>query len=109
MPIYMMELAPGSFQTFAVGSAYLFGSLASSASSTIEVTLGEHYLLAPLVKADGTVVDRYNYGKIICIFMGAIYAYSVLLIVAGPEKRGRNTDVELDADMNEMIHENGRH
>ncbi|KAJ5560278.1 hypothetical protein N7513_002677 [Penicillium frequentans] len=109
MPIYMMELAPGSFQTFVVGSAYQFGSLASSASSTIEATLGEHYPLAPLVKADGTIVDRYNYGKVICIFMGAIYAYTVLLIVVGPEKRGRNTDMELDADIDEMIHENGRH
>lgn len=109
MPIYMLELAPSSFQTFVVGSAYQFGSLASSASSTIEVTLGEHYPLEPLVKADGTVVDRYNYGKVICIFMGAIYAYTVLLIVVGPEKRGRNMDVELDADNDEMIHGNGRH
>ncbi|KAJ5657515.1 uncharacterized protein N7484_001164 [Penicillium longicatenatum] len=109
MPSYMMDLAPASFQTFVVGSAYQFGSLASSASSTIEATLGEHYPLAPLVKADGTVVDRYDYGKVICIFMGAIYAYTVLLIIVGPEKRGQNTDAEFDADMDEMIHANGRH
>ncbi|KAJ5946088.1 Major facilitator superfamily domain general substrate transporter [Penicillium verhagenii] len=94
MPIYMMELAPGSFRTFVVGSAYQFGSLASSASSTIEATLGERYPLASLVQDDGTVVDRYNYGRVICIFMGAIYAYVVVLIVMGPENRGQNVTVD---------------
>ncbi|KAJ5772331.1 hypothetical protein N7520_002860 [Penicillium odoratum] len=108
MPIYMMELAPGSFQTFVVGSAYQFGSLASSASSTIEATLGEHYPLPPLIKADDTVVERYNYGKVICIFMGAIYAYSVILIIIGPEKRGQKTDLEHE-DIDEVIYEDGKH
>ncbi|KAJ6088569.1 hypothetical protein N7486_009830 [Penicillium sp. IBT 16267x] len=73
----------------------------------VEATLGELYPLAPLVEAGGTVVDRYNYGKIIYIFMGAIYAYTVSLIVVGPEWRGENTNVELDADMDEMILEYG--
>ncbi|KAJ5729782.1 uncharacterized protein N7483_004290 [Penicillium malachiteum] len=99
MPIYMMELAPSSFQTFVVGSAYQFGNLASSASSTIEATLGERYPLAPLAQSDGSVVARYNYGKVICIFMGAIYAYSVLLIIVGPEKRGYDT-TNVDDDSN---------
>ncbi|KAJ5640740.1 hypothetical protein N7528_000365 [Penicillium herquei] len=103
MPIYMMELAPSSFHTFVVGSAYQFGNLASSASSTIEATLGERYPLAPLVQSDGSVVARYNYGKVICIFMGAIYAYNVLLIIVGPEKRGYNANVDDDSNTAQTI------
>ena len=59
-----MELSPGSFRTFVVGTTYQLGNLISSASSTIEATIGERFPLPP----KGTT-KRYQYGLVICIFM----------------------------------------
>lgn len=97
IPIYLMECSPGSFRTFVVGTAYQLGNLASSASSTIEATLGERFPLAPA--ADGA--SRYNYGKVIVIFLGAVYAYVILLTFVGPEFFGRDLSVFNDDDMAE--------
>lgn len=47
IPIHLMELSPGSFRTFVVGTSYQLGNLASSASSTIEATIGERFPLPP--------------------------------------------------------------
>ena len=66
IPIHLMELSPGSFRTFVVGSSYQFGNLVSSASSTIEATIGERFPL-PKEKIDGVLTSRYNYGIVICI------------------------------------------
>jgi MFS transporter, SHS family, lactate transporter len=63
IPIHLMELSPGSFRTFVVGTSYQLGNLVSSASSTIETTIGERFPLDPL--PNGT--KRYNYGIVICI------------------------------------------
>ena len=94
IPIHLMELSPGSFRTFVVGTSYQLGNLVSSASSTIEATIGERFPLPP--KGN---VSRYRYGLVICIFMGAVYAYVILLTFVGPEHRGRNFDVAADEDM----------
>ncbi|KAF2818903.1 MFS general substrate transporter [Ophiobolus disseminans] len=96
IPIHLMELSPGSFRTFVVGTSYQLGNLVSSASSTIEATIGEQFPLPPKGK-----VKRYKYGLVICIFMGCVYAYVILLTFVGPEYRGRNFDVEVDEDMAE--------
>jgi MFS transporter, SHS family, lactate transporter len=111
IPIHLMELSPGSLRTFVVGTSYQLGNLASSASSTIESTIGEQFPLPPLVNEEtGKKTARYNYGKVICIFMGCVYAYVILLTFVGPEKRGRNLNVEHDADMAEVTHGGlGRH
>jgi len=94
IPIHLMELSPGSFRTFVVGTAYQLGNLASSASSTIEATIGEEFPLPPKGK-----VKRYKYGLVICIFMGCVYAYVILLTILGPEYRGRDFDAEADEDL----------
>ncbi|KAF2127829.1 carboxylic acid transporter protein-like protein [Dothidotthia symphoricarpi CBS 119687] len=94
IPIHLMELSPGSFRTFVVGTSYQLGNLVSSASSTIETTIGEKFPLPPKGK-----VTRYKYGLVICIFMGCVYAYVILLTLIGPEYRGRNFDAEADADL----------
>src|ERR1700754_3841226 len=96
IPIHLMELSPGSFRTFVVGTSYQLGNLVSSASSTIESTIGERFPLPPKGK-----VARFEYGKVICIFMGCVYAYVILLTLVGPEYRGRNFDVAADEDMAE--------
>jgi SHS family lactate transporter-like MFS transporter len=60
IPIHLMELSPGSFRTFVVGTSYQLGNLVSSASSTIESTIGERFPLPPR----GTT-KRYDYGKVV--------------------------------------------
>lgn len=101
IPIHLMELSPGSFRTFVVGTSYQLGNLASSASSTIEATIGERFPLQP-IKVKGKTVKRYNYGKVICIFMGCVYLYVILLTFLGPERRNRDFEVEADSDMKEV-------
>ena len=99
IPIHLMELSPGSFRTFVVGTSYQLGNLVSSASSTIESTIGERFPLAPLISAKGVKTARYDYGKVICIFMGCVFAYVIVLALIGPEKLGNKFDVAHDSDM----------
>ncbi|QKX59782.1 uncharacterized protein TRUGW13939_06924 [Talaromyces rugulosus] len=98
IPIHLMELSPGPIRTFAVGTAYQLGNLVSSASSTIESTIGERFPLPPT--ASGS--SRYDYGKVICIFMGCVYAYTIIITFFGPERLGRKFDAEHDEDLNEV-------
>jgi SHS family lactate transporter-like MFS transporter len=72
IPIHLMELSPASFRTFVVGTSYQLGNLVSSASSTIEATIGERFPLPPT--ATGT--SRYVYGKVIAIFMACVFVSS---------------------------------
>ncbi|KID76514.1 Carboxylic acid transporter [Metarhizium brunneum] len=99
IPIHLMELSPGAFRTFVVGTAYQLGNLVSSASSTIEARLGERFPLPPSEKG----VKRYEYGKVICIFMGCVYAYTLLLTFLGPEHLRRKFDVSHDRDAKEAV------
>lgn len=81
IPIHLMELAPPALRTLVVGLTYQLGNLASSASATIQSTIGERYPLPPA--ADGT--KRFDYGKVIGIFMGAVWAYMLFFLLLGPE------------------------
>jgi len=81
IPIHLMELAPPALRTLVVGLTYQLGNLASSASATIQGTIGERYPLPPA--NDGT--KRFNYGKVIGIFMGAVWAYVLFWLLLGPE------------------------
>jgi SHS family lactate transporter-like MFS transporter len=96
IPIYLMELSPGSFRTFVVGTAYQLGNLVSSASSTIESTIGQRFPLPPKGKT-----ARYQYGLVMCIFMGCVYAYVIVLTFIGPEYLKRSFDVREDSDLGE--------
>jgi SHS family lactate transporter-like MFS transporter len=89
IPIHLMELSPGSFRTFVVGTSYQLGNLVSSASSTIESRIGERFPLPPVEK-DGKTIERYEYGTVIAIFMGCTFAYVILLTFLGPEYKGRS-------------------
>ena len=93
-----MELSPGSFRTFVVGTSYQLGNLVSSASSTIEATIGQRFPLPPKISGKKEI-QRYKYGKVICIFMGCVYAYTILLTLVGPECRGKLFGVAHDSDM----------
>lgn len=98
IPIHLMELSPGSFRTFVVGTAYQLGNLVSSASSTIEATIGERFPLPAKHTSKGSI-SRYKYGLVICIFMGCVYAYVIVVTFIGPEYRNRQFDVRHDHDM----------
>lgn len=100
IPIHLMELSPGSFRTFVVGTSYQLGNLVSSASSTIEATIGERFPLPPKIE-DGKEVARYQYGKVICIFMACVYVYVIVLTILGPEYKGRDMGVARDEDLQE--------
>ncbi|KAK3318062.1 sugar transporter family protein [Apodospora peruviana] len=100
VPIHLMELSPGAFRTFVVGTSYQLGNLVSSASSTIESSIGERFPLPPKDKT-----ARYEYGKVICIFMGCVYVYLILLTFIGPEHLRRKFDVAHDADVREVAGE----
>lgn len=99
IPIHLMELSPGAFRTFVVGTSYQLGNLVSSASSTIESRLGERFPLPP--KEDGT--KRYDYGKVICIFMACVYVYVIILTFIGPEHLRRKFDVVHDQDARAVV------
>ncbi|KAI5779368.1 lactate/pyruvate transporter [Geopyxis carbonaria] len=95
IPIHLMELSPPSLRTFVVGTAYQLGNLVSSASSTIEATIGERFPLAP----DEEGNKRYDYGKVMAIFMGCVFAYVIVLTLAGPERLGRDLGVSADDEV----------
>jgi MFS transporter, SHS family, lactate transporter len=98
IPIHLTELSPGSFRTFVVGTSYQLGNLASSASATIEAKLGEQYPLPPLKG-----VARYQYGRAMCIFCGAVFAYIILITLVGPEYLGRRFDAAGDHDFETAV------
>lgn len=114
IPIHLTELSPGSFRTFVVGTSYQLGNLVSSASATIESTIGERFPLPPLKG-----VARYKYGLVVCIFMGCVYAYVLVITFFGPEYLGRRMDASGDRDFEtdagghdhvaKILHSNGHH
>lgn len=81
IPIHLSELSPAALRATTVGLTYQLGNLASSASATIQAVIGERFPLPPT--ADGT--ERFDYGKVIGIFMGAVWAYDFTFLFLGPE------------------------
>lgn len=88
VPIYASELADPQFRTFIVGTAYQLGNLASSASSTIEAQIGSRF---PILDENGNKIpEKYNYAKVMAIFLGAVFAYVMFVVFLGPERRHIN-------------------
>lgn len=96
VPTMLLELAPPQYRTFVAGTAYQLGNLASSASSTIESTIAQKFPLSG---------GRHDYGKVIGIFMGCVFAYLTIVIFLGPE-RGYSglstTDAMVNTDENKL-------
>jgi SHS family lactate transporter-like MFS transporter len=103
MPIHMSELSHPRFRSFIVGTSYQVANLATCASTTIETTIGEKF---PLLDSDGNKIPgKYNYGKVMAIFMGCVFGYVLLAVFLGPENRDANlftleTDEEFAESMN---------
>jgi len=88
IPIHLIELSPPALRTLVVGLTYQLGNLASSASATIQSTIGEKYPLP--AAANGT--KRFDYGRVIGIFMGAVWAYMLFFLFLGPEMTQEERD-----------------
>ncbi|ODQ77549.1 hypothetical protein BABINDRAFT_41397 [Babjeviella inositovora NRRL Y-12698] len=85
VPAHISSLADPKWRSFIVGTSYQLGNLASSASSTIEATIGERF---PLYDANGVARPGvYNYAKVMAILMGCVFGYLLLITFIGPEKR----------------------
>ncbi|KAG5999709.1 hypothetical protein E4U21_006390 [Claviceps maximensis] len=88
MPIHLMELTPPTLRTTAVGLTYQLGNLASSASATIEAIMGEQFPLPPSfssVAGKTNRIARYDYGKVMTIFICSMWAITFVLLLIGPE------------------------
>lgn len=81
-PIYLIEMCPMEFRAFLTGVAYQMGNMISSASSTIEATIGEKFPI------EGKPEGVYDYGKVMCIFMGCVLGVFLVVIILGPENKG---------------------
>lgn len=81
VPVYLMELAPATLRTTVVGLTYQLGNLASSGSATIQAIIGEKYKLAPGPQGQ----QRFDYGRVIAIFIGSVWGVLFLLVLLGPE------------------------
>ncbi|KAI0102423.1 carboxylic acid transporter [Nemania sp. FL0031] len=80
IPIHLTELSPPAIRSTVVGLTYQLGNLASSAAATIQATIGERF---PLPPKDG--MKRYDYGKVIAIFLAAVWVYILIFVFFGPE------------------------
>jgi SHS family lactate transporter-like MFS transporter len=88
-----MELSPPALRSLLVGLTYQLGNLASSASATIQAIIGERFPLPP----SPTEPHRFDYGKVILIFMGAVWAYNFVMLFIGPEMSQEERDEEVEA------------
>ncbi|KAI0911764.1 carboxylic acid transporter [Ustulina deusta] len=103
IPIHLSELSPPALRSTAVGLTYQLGNLASSAAATIQATIGERF---PLPPKDG--VDRYDYGKVIAIFMAAVWVYILIFLFLGPEMSPEERDeYAAEADHIEKMRKEG--
>lgn len=81
IPIYLLELSPPALRSLLVGFTYQLGNLASAASATIQAYIGIQFPLPPTA----TEKNRFDYGKVIGIFMGAVWCYDLVFLLLGPE------------------------
>ncbi|ODV79002.1 MFS general substrate transporter [Suhomyces tanzawaensis NRRL Y-17324] len=107
IPIHLSELAPPQFRSLVTGVSYQLGNLCSSASSTIESTIGERFPL----EGGSSGVKRYDYSKVMAIFIACVFTFVILIVLVGPENRGADLGIERDdvADENGLDIENEDH
>ena len=92
-PIYIMEVVGHAHRALISGTCYQLGNLASSASLTIEATLGT---LFPLGNG------LFDYGKVMAIFCGAIFGAMIIVIFFSYERF--NQQLVMDDDDMSTIH-----
>ncbi|ODQ63739.1 MFS general substrate transporter [Nadsonia fulvescens var. elongata DSM 6958] len=104
IPIHLSELSPPDFRSIIVGLAYQLGNLCSSASSTIETTIGEQF---PLYNDAGVALEgKYNYALVMSIFMGCVFGFCLICFFLGPENKDAKFGTDPDAGEIEGFFEN---
>ncbi|CAG8097883.1 unnamed protein product [Penicillium salamii] len=104
MPIHLLELSPNALRSLMVGLTYQLGNLGSSASATIQSIIGERFPLVPGPNGKA----RFDYGKVIAIFMGAVWAFVLFFLFWGPEMSQEEQDEEAEAALHlERLREQG--
>ncbi|KFY16459.1 hypothetical protein V492_01302 [Pseudogymnoascus sp. VKM F-4246] len=93
--IHLMELSPPALRSLLVGLTYQLGNLVSAASATIQAVIGERYPLPP----SATESSRFDYAKVIGIFMGAVWAYDAFVLLIGPEMSQEEREAEAEASL----------
>ncbi|GAB0142078.1 hypothetical protein EsHS_00002643 [Epichloe bromicola] len=93
LPSYLMELSPADIRSIVVGTAYQLGTMASSGSATIQSEIGENYFPLPPSPAGQ---KRYDYGLVICAFLGAAIALVMMTTFVGPENKGCEFGLDVD-------------
>ena len=91
IPIYLSEIAPPAFRATYAGLAYQLGNAASSASSQIEATGGDHLKEPnPAWTPGNTEVEEFipAYAKVSAILLGTVCAYILIVVTFGWEYRG---------------------
>ncbi|PKK47845.1 hypothetical protein CI102_7142 [Trichoderma harzianum] len=106
VPIHLMELSPAALRTFVVGTSYQLGNLASSASLTIEATIGQRFPLGKAASLNSGMTNQYDYSKVICIFAACAYAFLFIIVIIGPEKLGIDLSFQQNANITEANHGN---
>lgn len=85
IPIHLSELSPPALRSSMVGVAYQLGNLASSASSTIEATIGTRF---PIKDDNGDEIPGvYNYSLVMAIFIACVFVFVFFVTFIGPENR----------------------
>lgn len=104
IPIHLSELSPAALRATTVGLTYQLGNLASSASATIQAVIGERFPLPPTAAG----VARFDYGKVIGIFMGAVWVYDFVFLFLGPEmSEEERAAVAVEANESERLRKAG--
>lgn len=96
IPIHLSELAPPEHRSFFTGFSYQLGNLCSSASSTIESTIGLRFPLPHVGKG------VYDYAKVMAIFMGCVFVFVIIIVFMGPEYKGADLNTYRVEDVTEV-------
>lgn len=97
-PLHLLELVNPENRVLLSGFVYQLGNLASSASSTIEAQVGTRFPLH-----DSGLQDAYDYGKVMAIFCGAVYAYMIVAVFFGPERFHRDLTIHRTISKEEIM------
>ncbi|KLO11496.1 carboxylic acid transporter protein [Schizopora paradoxa] len=90
IPIFLSEISPPAFRASFPGIAYQLGNMVSAASAQIEATGGDN--LKTTITQDGKTMVVQDYAKVQAIFIGCIVAYTLVLVIIGPENHGSHFD-----------------
>ncbi|ODV94076.1 hypothetical protein PACTADRAFT_50965 [Pachysolen tannophilus NRRL Y-2460] len=82
IPQHLNELCPADARALLSGLSYQLGNLAASASATIETEISNSF---PLEYNSAGKITKYNYGKVMTVFTGAVSIYLLCITFVGPE------------------------